>query len=580
MSLLLETATNTSFIRLTTPDAQQIADILTKGMHSSRTVKRSNILRQSDLGYLRETTVASLHVSASTVSRTRIKYRRFGLTTALHEQKRTGRPKIVDYKLQSEVRLLACSPVPAGRCRWTGQLLLEQGVKRFNWEVSRSTLFRILHSDNLKPWKKQTWCISKITEKYLESMYNVLTIYEKDYDPTQPVVCADELSIQVESNLIPPDLMVPGKPLREDYSYKKKTVINFFVAVEPKAGKRVYLWSFKKTGREFSYFCLYLVKYVYPEAQKINLVVDNFTTHNPSMFFRYLDHESAITLCFKINWIFTPAHGSWLNIAEIENNIFIKQCLKKRFDTVIQLLSQASLYLQNRNVQSIKINWTYSVSKASIKFPYLATLQSINNPTAKSDLTNNTDDKLYIQTDQPFPFININFIQENFDNLEAKKDIKLLPAPHDPSDEKKLNIFPVSSTKDFQPIKKLHKRKQSKLASLPSIVSKKSSKSLRSLEIKPKPFPGTSKQYKWKPKERLHWVDRIIFEFIKLSFLIPVVAKDIIKASNRSEFTVLNTLNHLLHKNLIIEVLYSDITSHHEYKGYISIHFLVSSDPP
>jgi hypothetical protein len=325
---------------------------------------------------------------------------------------------------------------------------------------------------------------------------------------------------------------------------------------------------------------LYLVRYVYPEAQKINLVVDNFTTHNPSMFFRYLDHESAITLCFKINWIFTPAHGSWLNIAEIENNIFIKQCLKKRFDTINQLLSQTSLYLQNRNVQNLKINWTYSVSKASIKFPYLATLHSINNQTAKSDLRNITDDKSYIQNDQPFSFIYINFIQENFDNLEAKKDIKLLPAPHDPSDENKLNLLPVSSKKEFQPIKNINKRKRSKRASLPPIVPKKSSKSYRSLEIKPKSFPGLSEQYKWKPKERLHWVDRKTFEFIKLAYLIPVLAITLSRNLNKSEFTVTNTMRHLINKNLIIEVPYSEITFKQEHVGFICNYLLFTVEPP
>ena len=104
-----------------------------------------------------------LLVSAATISRTRTKYRINGLQIALYEKKRSGRPMKVDLQLRSEVRLLICSPVPSGRCKWTIDLLLEQGIKKFNWSVSRSTIYRILGSDDLKQWKKQEWCISTKT---------------------------------------------------------------------------------------------------------------------------------------------------------------------------------------------------------------------------------------------------------------------------------------------------------------------------------------------------------------------------------------------------------------------------------
>ena len=221
MFISAEIETNSSFKWLTTSDTQQVQDLLTKGQHASRTIKRASILRQTNLGFQCKTIIAGLQVSASTISRTRSKYRKNGLQSALYEKNRSGRPTKISLQLRSEVRLLACSPVPAGRCKWTGDLLLEQGLKKYHWMVSRSTIYRILASDDLKPWTKQEWCISSITPRYLEAMYNVLKTYEQKYDPQKPVVCVDELSKQVESSLVPSDPMVREKPLREDYSYRQ-----------------------------------------------------------------------------------------------------------------------------------------------------------------------------------------------------------------------------------------------------------------------------------------------------------------------------------------------------------------------
>ncbi len=444
--------------------------------------------------------IAGLQVSASTISRIRSKYRKNGLQSALYERKRSGRPAKVGLLLRSEVRLLACSHVPAGRCKWTGDLLLEQGKKKYHWTVSRSTIYRILASDDLKPWTKQEWCISTITPRNLEAMYNVLTAYEQDYDPQKPLVCVDELSKQVESSLVPSDPMVPGKPLREDYSYQKKIPINFFVAVEPKAGKRVYLWSYKKTGREFAYFCYYLVFYVYPNAQKIELVADNFTTHKYEMFFRYLDPYSAIILRLKIHRVFTPPHGSWLNMAENENNSFLKQCLNTRFDSEIQMLEAASLYLDVRNQNTVKINWSYTVSKALIKFPGLAVYQSSHEKDAK--VTKNTSSSTHTGIVLPasFPDINIHYIQENFNSFQGRKNLKLLPAPGNSESPSIIETEPVTGTQS-QKGKKTTKPKIKSKCTKPT--QKKPLDFLntkRFILLQSNRFPNVSAQRKWNSK--------------------------------------------------------------------------------
>lgn len=554
--------------------------MLTKGQHASRTIKRASILRQSNLGFQCKIIIVGLHVSASTVSRTRSKYRKNGLQSVLHQKKRSGRPTKISLQLRSEVRLLACSPVPSGRCKWTGDLLLEQGIKKYHWLVSRSTIYRILSSDDLKPWTKQEWCISIITPRYLEAMYNVLTTYEQEYDPQRPVVCVDELSKQVESSLVPSDPMVPGKPLREDYSYHKKVPINFFVAVEPKAGKRVYLWSYKKTGREFAYFCYYLVFFVYPTAQVIELVADNFTTHKNEMFFRYLDPYSATLLCLKIKWVFTPPHGSWLNMAENENNVFLKQCLNKRFDSGIQMLESVMLYLFSRNEKSVKINWSYTVSKATIKFPGLAVYQPIHEQDGKEIKNNFSLPNASIVSPAPFPDINIHFIQENFNYFQERKDMKLFPAPGASESSDVSETEPVTDTESQKGKKNKKTRIKTKSTKLTPQRASVFLTANRSISLQSNRFPNVSAQYKWNPKSRLHWVDRTVFEFIKLTFLIPLLAVTIKKECRKNEFTVSNVLKRLLDKNLIIEVHYCATQTHSEYIGYLCNYFCFSSYPP
>ena len=408
-------------------------------------------------------------------------------------------------------------------------------------------------------------------------MIKLLTIYDEIKNPNRPMVCVDELSKQIESDLVPSDPLSPGKPLRQDYSYRKKSVLNFFVAVEPKAGKRVYLWSYKKTGKEFAYFCYYLVNFIYPTAEKIDLVADNFKTHNPKMFFRYLDLLSAITLCFKINWIFTPPHGSWLNMAENENNSFIKQCLDSRFDSETQLLSCANLYLNDRNQKSVKIQWSYTVSKALIKFPDLVMLQSRYKCTSNSDLLFDETNNNNIKINKEFPEINIHYIQENLDTLQSKSDIKLLPEfcmPVENIGPNKAIISPSETPK------KITKNKHKKHPTQSPIVVRKNLRNKKTINLKLKPFPPITEQNRWKPKERFHWADRKTFEFIKLAYFIPMLAITLSRNLNKTEFTVSNTLRHLISKDLIIEVLYSEIKSKQDHKGYICNYFPFSVDPP
>lgn len=409
-------------------------------------------------------------------------------------------------------------------------------------------------------------------------MYNVLTIYEKRYSQNRPMVCVDELSKQIESDLVPSDPISPGKPLRQDYSFKKKSVLNFFVAIEPKAGKRIYLWSYKKTGKEFAYFCYYLVTYVYPTAEKIDLVADNFKTHNPKMFFRHLDILSAITLCLKINWIYTPPHGSWLNMAENENNSLIKQCLNKRFDSETQLLSSIALYLHDRNQKSIKIQWSYTVSKALVKFPDLAILQSRNINISNSDSFHDRTNNNHIKLDTQFPEVNIHFIQENFDTLQSRSDVKLLPEYCTPLAKIKSKESVISF---LEPKPKKAKKNKQKLHFIQSpTVASKNLRNKKPVNLKLRSFPTVTEQNRWKPKERFHWVDRKTFEFVKLAYLIPMLAITLSRNLNKSEFTVSNTLRHLIIKNLVIEVSYCEIFSKQNHAGYICNYFHFSIDPP
>lgn len=198
-------------------------------------------------------------------------------------------------------------------------------------------------------------------------MYYLLKLYNQEYDPNQPIVCMDEKSKQLLEDNRQPIKAKPGKPEKYDYEYKRKGTCNIFVAVAPKAGKRVIKVTETRTKEDFAYFVEDLIKKHFPKAACIQLVLDNLNTHFAGSLIETFGKRKATRLQKNIRFIYTPKHASWLNMAEIEINIMDRQCTGGRIENKERLESEVMMWSRKRNDNQCKIQWKFTRQDADRK---------------------------------------------------------------------------------------------------------------------------------------------------------------------------------------------------------------------
>lgn len=211
------------------------------------------------------------------------------------------------------------------------------------------------------------WCIGKLTPAYRNRMYAVLDLYQLPYNPDEPVVCVDEKSKQLLAHTRTPIAHKPGASGKEDYEYDRKGTRNLFVAVEPLSGWRQVLVTQHRKKADFVTFIRQLLTGRYRQAKKIHLVLDNLNTHFAKCFVDVLGDKRAAKLLNRIEFHYTPAHGSWLNMAEIEIGILDKQCLNRRISTEAELASEVAAWKRRRNRQKKTIDWSFTREQADKK---------------------------------------------------------------------------------------------------------------------------------------------------------------------------------------------------------------------
>lgn len=211
------------------------------------------------------------------------------------------------------------------------------------------------------------WCITSITEEYRQRMYALLDLYQKDYDERYPVVCMDEKSKQLIEDVRGILPLKPGSVAKYDYEYKRNGTANIFVAIEPLAGKRKIAVTKNRKKKDFAYFIKELVEKDYKKAKRIRLVLDNLNTHFSSSFYETLTKRESKKILSKIEFYYTPKHGSWLNMAEIEINVMGRECLDRRIGQESVLKSEISQWSLQRNKEKKKIHWSFTKEDADRK---------------------------------------------------------------------------------------------------------------------------------------------------------------------------------------------------------------------
>ena len=201
----------------------------------------------------------------------------------------------------------------------------------------------------------------------LSSLVDLLDLYAEPYDPQRPVVCFDETSTQLLAETRPPLPPQPGRPKRQDYEYRREGTRNLFLACEPRAGWRQVAVTQRRTMHDFAHQMRWLVDEAYPGVEVVRLVLDNLNTHRPASLYETFPAAEARRIAQRLEFHYTPKHGSWLNMAAIEFSVLSRSCLKQRLPDEEVLGREVQALVRERNAALATISWRFNTQDARSK---------------------------------------------------------------------------------------------------------------------------------------------------------------------------------------------------------------------
>jgi len=202
---------------------------------------------------------------------------------------------------------------------------------------------------------------------FVANMERVLDVYKRPYNKDLPIVCMDESPKQLIKETRLPIRMKPGHEAREDFEYERCGVANIFLASEPLTGKRYVEVTERKTKLDWAKFVKQIADDWYKDAPRIMLVMDNLSTHKPSALYEAFEPKEAKRIWDRLEFVYTPKHGSWLNMAEIELNVLMGQCLNRRIDNIETMKKEVKAWQTHRNNKKAKIKWQFTCDDARVK---------------------------------------------------------------------------------------------------------------------------------------------------------------------------------------------------------------------
>jgi DDE superfamily endonuclease len=202
-------------------------------------------------------------------------------------------------------------------------------------------------------------------------MEDVLAVYARPYDPARPVVCIDEGGKQLIGEVRPPLPTRPGAPARIDCEYERNGMANLFLAFEPLAGKRHVAVTERRASADFARFARRALDEWYPTAAVVVFVVDNLSTHTPAAFYEAFEPAEARRLAERVEWHYTPKHGRWLNMAELELSVLARQCLDRRIPDRDTLKREVAAWEGERDAAVVRVDWHFTTADARTKLKRL-----------------------------------------------------------------------------------------------------------------------------------------------------------------------------------------------------------------
>lgn len=226
----------------------------------------------------------------------------------------------------------------------------------------------------MKPWLKKHWVIPRLDPNFVGHMEMVLDLYERPYDPLNPVICFDEFSGQLLADVTQALPVRPGSVRKEDYEVVRHGTFNAFLWVEPLAGYRQVTVTQRRTKVDFAHQMQNLVA-AYPDVDTLWVVLDQLNTHLVTSLWHAFEPADALPISRKLRFVHTPKHASWLNMAEIEIGIARGQCLDRRLDTIECVANELGAWQTARNATGVGINWGFTVERARTKMKRLYGLE-------------------------------------------------------------------------------------------------------------------------------------------------------------------------------------------------------------
>lgn len=362
-------------VELSDAQVKQMKAMLKDPDTSSTLINRIRVLLFLDKAHNKEertnSDIAKLcGVSGPTVTNIARQFHNEGLDSVLN-LKRNPRSDVLRKKLdgraQADLTLLACSPPPEGRVRWTLQLLADEMKIVIGETISPSTIYRYLKKNELQPHRVAYFCLPKRADaEFVARMEVLLDLYARPYDPEYPVICMDEKPYTLHEHVTPPWLMRPGSIRKEDPEYKREGTCSIFLFMEPKTGMCYAFAREQRTSVDWAYEVRELVRR-HPEAKKILLVMDNLSTHKIGSLYKAFPPEEAREIVQKLEIYYTPVHGSWLNIAEIGLNKLTRECLDRRIPSLEALQKELSVWNEKTNRTPKEVNWHFTTNEARVK---------------------------------------------------------------------------------------------------------------------------------------------------------------------------------------------------------------------
>lgn len=361
-------------VSLSAEEKVLLESLLKSGTERVRKLTHARILLRANDGWADQEIQEALDVSIPTIQRVRYRFVEQSFEDALHPRPtRRKYERLLDGVQEAYLIALACGAPPAGHRRWSLRLLAQEMVRlEYVDELSHETVHRVMGENELKPWLRKEWCIPPGAQaEFVYYMEDVLDVYQRPADPKYPLICFDETPVQLVSEKRQPIPMKIGQPQRYDYEYRREGTANLFMFFAPLQNWRHVKVTERRTKVDWAMCVDDLVHIHFPEAERCVIVEDQLNTHAPASLYEVFEPAKAKQILNRLEFHFTPKHGSWLNMAEIELSVLGRQCLDGRIPSQTTLAYETDAWETERNTNGSTVDWRFTTDNARIKLKKL-----------------------------------------------------------------------------------------------------------------------------------------------------------------------------------------------------------------